>query len=185
MKKLNLGCGPHAMPGWLNYDINGARRMDVVPIDLSLGQLPHVDESVDFIFSEHFIEHLTREQGLKLLRECYRVMKPGAVMRLSTPDLRDLVKRYRDGELHNMPGVWEPKTPAQMLNEGMRLWGHQFLYDGEELAELFIEAGFDLEQDLGERVEWRQSNHEALRGLEVRPDHGDLIVEITKPARPA
>lgn len=183
MLKLNLGCGPHALPGWLNYDINGARRMDVVPIDLALGRLPHTDESVDFIFSEHFIEHINREQGARLVKECYRVLKQGGVIRISTPDLHALTKRYLRGEIIKIPGVWEPKTPAQMFNEGMRLWDHLFLYDGEEIADLLDEAGFSIRTFTG--CDWHESDHEALRGLEVRPDYEDLIVEATKQDHPA
>jgi hypothetical protein len=37
---------------------------------------------------------------------------------------------------------WRPATPCQMVNEGLRLWGYQFLYDASELKRILEEAGF-------------------------------------------
>jgi len=63
-----------------------------------------------------------------------------------------------------------------MLNESMRLWGHQFLYDVEELTALLREVGFSDVVSVG----WRQSRHGALRDLECRPFHNEIILEATK-----
>ncbi len=62
------------------------------------------------------------------------------------------------------------------MNEGMRSWGHQYLYDAEELVLVFKEAGF------GSVVfqRYQESLHPELAGLESRPFHHDLIVEATK-----
>jgi predicted SAM-dependent methyltransferase len=70
-------------------------------------------------------------------------------------------------------GQWFPATLCRMVNEGMRCWGHVFLYDEAELVALLSECGF---RDI-RRVKWGESDHSELRGLESRPDFGDLIVE--------
>jgi predicted SAM-dependent methyltransferase len=70
---------------------------------------------------------------------------------------------------------WSPKTPAQFMNEAMRLWGHQFVYDREELHTLLHEAAFSTVSD----QQWRQSAHAELRGLEMRLYNQDLILEST------
>lgn len=176
MVKLNLGCGPHAMGGWFNYDLVTSPGSNVTQLDLSNGILPHGDNSVDYIFSEHFIEHLTLEQGLRLLKSCYRVLKPGGVLRFSTPDLRALAAKYALGSKIGIPGTWEPTTGCQAMNEAMRLWGHQFLYDCWEIHYCLVEAGFKKT----EYPKWHESYYEELRNLEVRPYHDDLIVEAIK-----
>ena len=48
--------------------------------------LPFADESFDFIYSEHFFEHLFLDESLSLLKECMRIMRPGAVIRTCVPD---------------------------------------------------------------------------------------------------
>lgn len=180
MAKLHLGCGPRLLPGWINIDyILGA---DVM-LDLRR-PIPLGNESVDYVFSEDFIEHLTFQAGSALLAECARVLKPGGVLRLVTPDLRVLAasylersertfKWYRD----NFPGIF---TYAQMFNSGMRAWGHRFLYDEECLTEVLENSGFDVT-----RREFNQSTEPALRQLDFRnADEGAKSMYIEGRKRP-
>lgn len=172
--RLHLGCGDHVLPGWANLDLLGFP--GVVPWNLTR-DLPVGDGTIDFIFSEHFIEHVTLEQAQALLRECHRVLRPGGVVRISTPDLRKLTTEYQAGRTSEWTDVdWVPATPCQMLNEGLRSWGHLFVFDPEELTSLFKEAGFIEVEHPG----WRSSSHAPLRDLECRPFHDEIIVEATK-----
>jgi predicted SAM-dependent methyltransferase len=171
--KLHLGCGPHIKPGWDNLDLYpgpGGIKHDLRK------RLPYPDASVDFIFSEHFIEHVSFLEGRSFFNDCFRVLKPKGVLRLSTPSLKLLVSDYLSGNLSRWESVWKPKTGAQMLNEGMRLWGHEFIYDAPQLIESLVTAKF---ADVT-FMQWQKSPHTELTGLEVRPFHGELIVEATK-----
>jgi predicted SAM-dependent methyltransferase len=49
-------------------------------------KLPCADESLNFIFSEHFLEHLFLDEAIALLRECHRMLAPGGVVRVLVPD---------------------------------------------------------------------------------------------------
>lgn len=48
--------------------------------------LPFPDESIDFVYSEHFFEHLFFDEAVALLAECGRVLKKGGVVRTVVPD---------------------------------------------------------------------------------------------------
>lgn len=50
------------------------------------GKLEFDDERFEFVFSEHFFEHLFLDEAVALFCECYRIMKPGGVIRTSVPD---------------------------------------------------------------------------------------------------
>lgn len=173
--KLHLGCGAIIIPGWLNYDTHPGH--GGIVRDLSRPFFENSD-SVDIIFHEHFIEHLSRAAGVAFLRECYRVLKPGGVMRIVTPNLAQLCVDYMNGMIDRFKGAWEPKTACAMVNEGMRLWGHEFLYDVDELALVLVEAGFSA--DSIEDWAYRHSATPALKGVDQRPHHGELILEATK-----
>ncbi len=49
-------------------------------------QFDFPDDSFDFIYSEHFFEHLFEDEALVLLHECCRLLKPGGVIRTVVPD---------------------------------------------------------------------------------------------------
>jgi len=176
--KLHLGSGSVRFEGWLNVDLDAPS----ADMHLDLRQvLPFEDESVEYIMNEHFIEHLTRDEALAFLKECHRVLRADGVLRLSTPDLEFLTVRYLARDIEEWKGLWLPETPCRMMNEGMRSWGHQFMYDAEELSGILAQAGF------GEVrfARWRESAIPDLVGLEDRPFHGELIVEASRRSRVA
>lgn len=172
--RLHLACGGNLLAGWANLDLGLGR--GVIGFDLTR-PLPVATGSIDFIYSEHFIEHIGRPQALRLVRECHRALRPGGVLRLSTPDLAKLVSVYQSGRTDEWHDVdWRPATPCQLVNEGMRNWGHQFVYDRAELTGLLHEGGFGTVTD----VAWRASDHPELQNLECRPFHEEIIVEATR-----
>jgi predicted SAM-dependent methyltransferase len=170
--KLNLFCGPHAMPGWINYDAQPFP--GVIAIDLR-NVLPHESGSVDFIYSEHGIEHLTKHEQFLFLKECRRVLKVGGIMRISCPDLETIVMDYAAGRINRWSPGWSPETPCEMVNHGLSLWGHKYVLDFSEMKLQAERAGFNLIK----RVAWHESDCEELCGLEARLDCGDLIVELS------
>lgn len=172
-QKLHLGCGAVKFPGWINIDLESptADRL------LNLTEpLPFEDSSVSHIFNEHFIEHITREQAVAFLKECYRVLSVQGAIRISTPNLRYLINCYSNDNNTEWGDLWHPATRCQMMNEGMRSWGHQFVYDAEELTRVLGEAGF---KSVAFQA-YRQSGDDIFVGLETRPFHNELIIEARK-----
>ncbi|MDJ0742753.1 MAG: methyltransferase domain-containing protein [Xenococcaceae cyanobacterium MO_167.B27] len=49
-------------------------------------KLDFEDNTFDFIFSEHFLEHLFMDEALELLKEFHRILKPYGVLRIIVPD---------------------------------------------------------------------------------------------------
>jgi predicted SAM-dependent methyltransferase len=170
--RLHLGSGERILNDWANIDISGLRTItwDLrKPLPLAKGQ-------VRFVYTEHFIEHIEREDAVRLFSRIRAAMAPDGVLRVSTPDLAKLVSDYQAGHVIKMEhGGWFPETPCRMINEGMRYWGHVFVYDEPELVALLEECGFSNIR----RVKWGKSGHPELRNLESRPDFADLIFEAT------
>jgi SAM-dependent methyltransferase len=136
MCKLHIGSGRVALPGWVNVDIQHLPEVDVVN-DVTEG-LPF--DEAQFIFAEHFIEHLPFDAALQFLRECRRVLLDNGVLRLSTPNLDWVLRSHYD------PSRWqstaEPIRDCLWLNKAFRGWGHCFLYNLDTLAQLLSAAGF-------------------------------------------
>ena len=75
---------------------------DFRPFEYTAGDsLPFADESFDFVYSEHFFEHLFLDEAVALLKECERVMRPGAVIRTCVPDAE--LKTHEKPEFAGFP----------------------------------------------------------------------------------
>lgn len=89
---LNVGCGQRYDRRWVNLDLS-SRDASVVQCDINQG-LPFADGCFDAVYHSHVFEHLKPEQGERLLKECFRVLAPGGVLRIVVPDLEKIAQLY-------------------------------------------------------------------------------------------
>jgi predicted SAM-dependent methyltransferase len=177
--RLHLGCGDILLDRWVNIDLDNLSGKADLQWDLTWG-IPVEDGSCELIYSEHLVEHLTAADGVALMKECRRVLQPGGILRIAMPSLEVLIRRsccgdWRDQDWLRWPGHDFIQTRAEMMNIAFRWWGHQWLYDYEELDRRLREAGWE-EITPAERG---QSDCAALRNLETRAD-SMLICEARK-----
>ena len=92
MKGLNLGCGTHFHPAWTNIDVSYVSP-HVQIHDVRKG-LPFSDETFDVVYHSHLLEHLPREAALPFIKECYRVLRRGGIIRVAVPDLERIARLY-------------------------------------------------------------------------------------------
>lgn len=183
--KLNVGCGTDYKKGWVNIDNNSDNNINDSKLDLNWdlrNPLPFPDNSVNFIFNEHFIEHLTVDEGKAAVRDFIRVLKPGGVLRMATPDLETVVDKYISIPLDEDPTIANfnlgfIKTRAERINIVFRWWGHKWLYDWEELERRMMELG--LKKNQLKRCKLNVSKYKQLNNLETR-EESKLIIEVTK-----
>jgi predicted SAM-dependent methyltransferase len=176
--KVNIGCGNEPFPGWVNLDLDPSAGADVV-WDVTDG-LPFDEGTCGFIYSEHFFEHIPVQEGVRFLRECRRALRSGGVVRVAMPSVTEPIRQYYENDWADKPwlekyGYTWIKTRAEFINISFREWGHQWLYDFEELDRRLREAGFD-------RIEsaaWGESQYPELRKRETRAETL-LICEATK-----
>ncbi|MEO8218359.1 MAG: methyltransferase domain-containing protein [Acidobacteriota bacterium] len=174
--RLHIGSGAINLEGWVNVDRAPYPGVTHV-LDIRAG-LPFSE--VDYIFCEHFVEHLTLREGLQFLRECRQALSPDGVLRISTPNLDWVwLTHYRPpGELVDGEAV----TACLELNRAFHGWGHKFLYNRATLSAALRDSGF---RDLKEFA-FGESDIEALQNLERHersPDHAAaphiLIIEAS------
>jgi ubiquinone/menaquinone biosynthesis C-methylase UbiE len=89
---LNLGCGRRYHKDWKNIDFQSSGP-DVMGHNLCLG-IPVPDESCDVVYHSHVLEHFPKRFAPEFLKECYRALKPGGIIRVVQPDLEQLVRLY-------------------------------------------------------------------------------------------
>ena len=178
MLKLQIGSNVWKKAGWINIDIDPSVNPDLV-LDVRQG-LPYQDNSIDYIFMEHFFEHINQQESQKLLHECYRALKSGGVIRISGPDLQKLAKLYLSGNFE----LWKSRSGApgeticDFMNDVFYNWEHRYIPDPDQLTYMLRKANFKRIS----RCEFRISDFEELKNLEIREQsqNEDSVVEGIK-----
>lgn len=184
--RIEIGAWTTSRPGWISTDVHwrGDCYLDVTRM------WPVPDDSVEYIYADNVVEHLTLAQNRFLLAEAFRALKPGGRVRLVTPDVGALVELYLAG-----PEAAQALR-EELIDEGYAIHhqvdvlrfafqddGHHegYLWDEESLASELTRAGL---VDISIH-EAGLSGDPALVGLEVRvgsPVAGIcVIVEAIKP----
>lgn len=163
-KRVHVGSGPNLLPGWINVDLHPVPGLDFA-LDVRKG-LPF--ENVALLFAEHFLEHLTIDEGLAFLRDCRRILKPDGILRLSTPNLDWVILTHYHGT--SVSTQEEAIVDSLRLNRAFHGWGHQFLYNRAMLETVLRAAGFATIRF----EKYRESSIDALRGIEQHETYDDV-----------
>jgi len=168
--KLNLGCGSQVVDGWINVDYSLGARLAKFPLFRSINQklklfdldwnpriyihdlskrFPWLDSSIDVIYSSHTLEHLSKDDGVKFLHECYRVLRQDGMIRIVVPDLRHFVFEYIYGQI--VADEFVEKLGVLYGNSGNTFkdllspfiqFPHKCMYDNQRLLEIMDLVGF-------------------------------------------
>lgn len=149
MKKLHLGCGDKFIPGFIHVDIIDSEHIDhSCPVD----RLEFPDASAELIYASHVLEHFGRYEVDAVLKEWFRVLAPGGILRLSVPDFAAVVDMYEsEGLKDGMSGL------VGLICGGQRnLYDfHKIIFDEPFLTTLLLRAGFRECR----RWDWRTTEH--------------------------
>lgn len=119
---LHLGCGQHPISGVINCDLYSPladQKLDAT--DLSA----YADGSVDMIEHHHMIEHLSREECERGMREWSRVLKSGGHLVVTAPDLSLVLRR------------WQRMPASERWDYGLKM-----IYGSQENPGMFHKNGF-------------------------------------------
>lgn len=179
---LNIGAGPYEMiPDWLSITIwrekfddgeipiktNNSRVFkhpiyggDALNLDITKLGLPFDDNSIEYIYTSHMIEHLFPFDARNFFRECFRILKPGGTFRIICPDIdiwldnfktdKGLFKQYKDETIEDIYNhrIYNVKDKIQSNTEIFQSmlygWDHKWMWNFESLSRWLKDEGFTL-----------------------------------------
>lgn len=194
VKRLHLGCFDAPVDGWVNTDITPHIWISRIPLAAQalhmVGKMsperlaqhrngifqkvsylnvskrfPYSSESFESIFTCHMLEHLYPPVALHCIRECYRVLSPGGLIRIVIPDLDRIVATY---------DRTEPQSFLQAIFEygrGLEKNSHHWHYNFCSLKTTLLSVGFQRV----ERRDFQIGECPDVEKMDNRP--GSLFVE--------
>jgi ubiquinone/menaquinone biosynthesis C-methylase UbiE len=147
--KLNVGCGMHPIPYYLNTDFGVEAIVDVRSDAL---HLPFRGETFTEVALIHCLEHFTWDDGQAVLAEARRVLHPGGVVAVVVPDFREVMKAWlgRTTTMMEYPmGVANRLNNLKAIND-IFIYSytqeslHKYCYDEELLGIAITTAGYEI-----------------------------------------
>ncbi len=159
--KLNLGSGWHYLKGYTNVDLHHD-----ADVKADLRDFEAEDGSVEMILTTHVIEHFTKDDGIDLLKRCFRWLEPGGRIVIETPDREKCHALIAQGKSlegakglyggrsvnkrgwHELLMDWTAAYPTQGPLQVPAEWNlpgeaHLYVWKGEDLRQALSDVGFD------------------------------------------
>lgn len=137
IRKLQVGCGPHnLLSDWWNVDLRDFKGIDEV---LDATQPWPFTSCLDYIYAEHFLEHLSFSKAVLFLKNARKSLSDTGRIRLSTPSLEWVLKTHFTFKSEKDDII----NQTWAINRAFHGWGHQFLYSREVLVELLKATGYE------------------------------------------
>lgn len=138
--KLNFGCSKWKLPGFINIDKDPSVKPDLLK-EITL-PLDWEDNSVDEIYCGHFIEHLFIDDAIEMIKECYRVLKPGGNVIFVVPDFQKIFNEFDFVRANKMIMSNDGKDIEKV---GQPIDPHKSLWTKYRLETEMLNAGFRTE----------------------------------------
>lgn len=133
---------------------NAKKRGGVVLHDCR-SPLPFRAGSVDHILCSHFLEHVYPDEATSIVRDFYRVLRPGGTAHLIVPNLHHLAQRYLEDDSPRAAAdfiertilsartrpSWRFRLLEALGYEGLK---HRWMYDEQSLTRLALSVGFHI-----------------------------------------
>lgn len=127
--KIIIGAGNTAMDGWISTQESELNLLNTADFERMFS-----DEKPTAFLAEHVWEHMTFEEGCRAARNCFDYLADGGYLRVAVPD-----KNFRNEWYQNMVQIGGNGDPAHPA------FTHKIVYDYHTFAQVFIQAGFDVE----------------------------------------
>ncbi|MFQ3354345.1 MAG: putative SAM-dependent methyltransferase [Paracoccaceae bacterium] len=119
---LNVGAGRFRHSDWRNVDLKvsslsiGWSDQDINHDLLSHTVLPFLDDTVDAIYSSHVMEHIPQDAVDFFFTDAKRMLKPGAVMRISVPNTDLAINSFLRGDKRFFEEFYSERLKDTSLN---------------------------------------------------------------------
>ena len=134
-KNIHLGCGTINHPDFINVDLRWYKH---IHYHKDISDLKVFKENfADLIYVCHCLEHISHTKINDTLKEWFRVLKPGGILRISVPDFDKILFIYQNTS-NNLDAILHPLLGAQNFKYNF----HYSAFNKKNLSQYLLKAGF-------------------------------------------
>jgi len=188
--KLHLGCGPRVIKGWINIDLGyepyenylkyytnvfyppniRGNKNDFYGVNIVGSPLPIANNSASIVFHEDFIEHLDQKEQYILLAETLRILEPGGIHRINTPEITSTMNIHSCFKL-GMAGVYQPEWDKHV---------HKNILSISTLTEMAKIVGYRKIVVQNRDISYAKIPKEYRPDPKDRPENGNMYIDLVK-----
>ena len=131
--------------------------------------VPFYENSIDIVYTSHFLEHLNKDDGYKFLENIYNSLKEGGVLRVVVPDLDIAIQRFNNNEIDSTQDLFFYTSNDNDFSM------HKYNYNFSTLRNKLDQIGF---KDIV-KMKYREGKCPDIDYLDLYPDHS-LYIEAYK-----
>jgi predicted SAM-dependent methyltransferase len=164
---IHIGCEFKIGKNWKNYDISLVAQIEKIPLFrkfIKINRLHYPKEVIygdiskkplcknnqaDNIYCSHALEHMSKEDMQKALKNIYFMLKPNGCFRLIVPDLKTRAQKYLENNdcdaFIESIGFGKKRSDKSFIDFLRKLFGnsgHLWMYDNNSMQKYLFEAGF-------------------------------------------
>ena len=140
--RLNLGCGNDIKKDYINID--GYNNTKGVDINCDIRDLPFPDESIKEIYISHTLEHFSKDDVSKLLKEFNKILLMGGWLDIRVPDFDNCVQKWLNN--NDKWGALEHIFGGQTHDGNYHFVG----FTKETLSKIVAQHGFEVKKIVSE-----------------------------------
>lgn len=170
--KLNIGSGQRRFDtskGWVNIDcVSREGQVPDVICDVGRECLPYGECTVDICVLHHVLEHFGCGEGESLIKECFRVLRPGGRLCVYVPNMVSLANAWIHGKVTDFIFMVNTYGAYQGEDGDRHRWGY---------------SSASLQEFLSKSAGWRHvhiTEWQPMDGADIAQDWWILGVECVK-----
>lgn len=136
--KIDIGCGENKREGYTGVDLVSVDGVDLV-VDVTKEDLPFDENTVDAVFTSHFLEHVTTDEAMHVLGEVNRVLVKGGEVEIIVPNLPRVLELFLQADFENRWSWWVQTIFGNQADAGQF---HKDGYDSDKIYLMLEAAGF-------------------------------------------
>ena len=168
--RLNLGSGLILLRDHINFDKvlikNKESRTDIIGDIKNIKSIFKPDTFFS-IYCTHVLEHFYPKDGIRVLRDCYDLLKPDGVLVIECPDIAKIMKLFVSGKSDISKTIFEIYGDERFIPEYGESWMHKWGWTVDSCTQSMKSIGFTIKKTSAGVAHYHEERDFRVEGIKI------------------